>query len=189
MDNKFIRVDEVAQELSISKPYAYKLIKKLNDECVFVKGPKTKNEILRTFLGRHYFLDFNQIGPLKELLKFENVNEKSQMDEAIKKIIYVYGYLQNGSDKESGLDGIYPYVGTYEYTHETRDGYRIAHFSISTPSRDENIDVEVLSEFRYLINSKYYCLPNKMCGSNEIKLWIEPTIIAYKNFVMIDEYD
>ncbi len=164
-------------------------IKKLNDECVFVKGPKTKNEILRTFLGRHYFLDFNQIGPLKELLKFENVNEKSQMDEAIKKIIYVYGYLQNGSDKESGLDGIYPYVGTYEYTHETRDGYRIAHFSISTPSRDENIDVEVLSEFRYLINSKYYCLPNKMCGSNEIKLWIEPTIIAYKNFVMIDEYD
>ena len=32
MDNKFIRVDEVAQELSVSKPYAYKLIKKLNDE-------------------------------------------------------------------------------------------------------------------------------------------------------------
>ena len=32
MDNKFIRVDEVAQELSVSKPYAYKLIKKLNGE-------------------------------------------------------------------------------------------------------------------------------------------------------------
>lgn len=32
MDNKFIRVDEVAQELFVSKPYAYKLIKKLNDE-------------------------------------------------------------------------------------------------------------------------------------------------------------
>lgn len=32
MDNKFIRADEVAQELSVSKPYAYKLIKKLNDE-------------------------------------------------------------------------------------------------------------------------------------------------------------
>ena len=32
MENKFIRVDEVAQELSVSKPYAYKLIKKLNDE-------------------------------------------------------------------------------------------------------------------------------------------------------------
>ena len=32
MENKFICVDEVAQELSVSKPYAYKLIKKLNNE-------------------------------------------------------------------------------------------------------------------------------------------------------------
>lgn len=32
MENRFIRVDEVAQELSVSKPYAYKLIRKLNDE-------------------------------------------------------------------------------------------------------------------------------------------------------------
>ena len=32
MENKFIRAEEVAQELSVSKPYAYKLIKRLNDE-------------------------------------------------------------------------------------------------------------------------------------------------------------
>ena len=33
MENKFIRADDVAQELiSVSKPYAYKLIRKLNDE-------------------------------------------------------------------------------------------------------------------------------------------------------------
>lgn len=30
--NKFIRVDEVAEELNVSKPYAYKLIRQLNDE-------------------------------------------------------------------------------------------------------------------------------------------------------------
>lgn len=30
MENKFIRADDVAQELSVSKPYAYKLIRKLN---------------------------------------------------------------------------------------------------------------------------------------------------------------
>lgn len=28
----FMRVDEVASELGVSKPYAYKLIKKMNDE-------------------------------------------------------------------------------------------------------------------------------------------------------------
>ena len=32
MNNKFIRAEEVAQEISVSKPYAYKLIKRLNDE-------------------------------------------------------------------------------------------------------------------------------------------------------------
>lgn len=32
MENKFIRVDEVAKELDVSKPYAYKLIRQLNDE-------------------------------------------------------------------------------------------------------------------------------------------------------------
>lgn len=32
MNNSFLRVDDVANELSVSKPYAYKLIQKLNDE-------------------------------------------------------------------------------------------------------------------------------------------------------------
>lgn len=32
MSNSFLRVDDVANELSVSKPYAYKLIQKLNDE-------------------------------------------------------------------------------------------------------------------------------------------------------------
>ena len=32
MTNRFIRVEEVAKELEVSIPYAYKLIKKLNDE-------------------------------------------------------------------------------------------------------------------------------------------------------------
>ena len=32
MENRFIRADEVAKELAVSKPYAYKLIRKLNDE-------------------------------------------------------------------------------------------------------------------------------------------------------------
>ncbi len=32
MENKFIRADDVAQELNVSKPYAYKLIRRLNEE-------------------------------------------------------------------------------------------------------------------------------------------------------------
>ena len=39
MNNKFICADDVAQELSVSKPYAYKLIRQLNEvlkEKVFI---------------------------------------------------------------------------------------------------------------------------------------------------------
>lgn len=32
MENRFIRADDVAQELNVSKPYAYKIIRKLNEE-------------------------------------------------------------------------------------------------------------------------------------------------------------
>ena len=30
--NRFIKADEVAEELGISKPYAYKIIRRLNEE-------------------------------------------------------------------------------------------------------------------------------------------------------------
>ena len=37
MDNRFIRAEEVAAELDVSQPYAYKLIRQLNEE-VKAKG-------------------------------------------------------------------------------------------------------------------------------------------------------
>lgn len=44
MSNTFLRVDNVVNELSVSKPYAYELIQKLNEEL------KRKNYI--TISGR-----------------------------------------------------------------------------------------------------------------------------------------
>lgn len=40
MENRFIRAEDVAQELNVSKPYAYKLIRQLNEELKanFAKG-------------------------------------------------------------------------------------------------------------------------------------------------------
>ena len=45
MENKFIRVDEVAKELDVSTSYAYKLIRQLNNELKakgFDKSNKTR---------------------------------------------------------------------------------------------------------------------------------------------------
>ena len=44
MDNRFIRAEEVAKELDVSKPYAYKLIRQLNEEL--------KNKGFITISGR-----------------------------------------------------------------------------------------------------------------------------------------
>ena len=43
MENKFIRVDEIADELGVSRPYAYKLIRQLNEE---LKGNALKRNSL-----------------------------------------------------------------------------------------------------------------------------------------------
>ena len=50
--NRFIKVDEVAEELGISKPYAYKIIRRLNDEL------KAKGII--TIAGRVDRIYFNE---------------------------------------------------------------------------------------------------------------------------------
>lgn len=52
MENRFIRVDEVAEELDVSKPYAYKLIRQLNEELK-AKGYLT----IAGRVNRQYFIE------------------------------------------------------------------------------------------------------------------------------------
>ena len=52
----FMRVDEVAAELGVSKPYAYKLIKKLNEElaktgCITISGRIDRKFFHEKFYG------------------------------------------------------------------------------------------------------------------------------------------
>ena len=60
MKNRFICAEEVAQELSVSKPYAYKLIRQLNEEL------KEKGFItISGRVNRQYFYE-RQYGAGKE---------------------------------------------------------------------------------------------------------------------------
>lgn len=52
----FMRVDEVATELGVSKPYAYKLIKKMNEElkqsgCITISGRIDRRFFYEKFYG------------------------------------------------------------------------------------------------------------------------------------------
>ena len=60
MENKFIRVDEVADELGVSRPYAYKLIRQLNEElkgngCLCQRQSKGIRAALTAPRGLLYF--------------------------------------------------------------------------------------------------------------------------------------
>lgn len=57
----FMRVDEVAAELGVSKPYVYKLIKKLNEElaqtgCITISG-----RIDRKFFHEKFYCTKNEM--------------------------------------------------------------------------------------------------------------------------------
>ncbi len=52
----FMRVDEVASELGVSKPYAYKLIKSMNEElkrtgCITISGRIDRKFFYEKFYG------------------------------------------------------------------------------------------------------------------------------------------
>lgn len=58
MKNKFIRVNEVAEELQVSVPYAYKIIKMLNDELkaqgfMTISGRVSREYFYQRFFGRN----------------------------------------------------------------------------------------------------------------------------------------
>ena len=56
MENRFIRADDVARELDVSKPYAYKLIRQLNEELkakgfVTIAGRVNRQYFYERFYG------------------------------------------------------------------------------------------------------------------------------------------
>ena len=54
----FMRVDEVSELLEVSKPYAYKLIRQLNEEltkkdCIIIAGRVDRKFFYEKFYGSH----------------------------------------------------------------------------------------------------------------------------------------
>lgn len=57
MENRFIRADDVARELDVSKPYAYKLIRQLNEELkakgfVTIAGRVNRQYFMKGSMGQ-----------------------------------------------------------------------------------------------------------------------------------------
>lgn len=55
MEPKFLRAEEVAQELSVSKPYAYKLIRQLNEELKSIGFITISGRINREYFNERLY--------------------------------------------------------------------------------------------------------------------------------------
>ena len=58
VEKMFMRVDEVAETLEVSKPYAYKLIRRLNKElhdkgCIVISGRIDRKYFYEKFYASH----------------------------------------------------------------------------------------------------------------------------------------
>lgn len=79
MENKFIRADDVAQELSVSKPYAYTLIRKLNVELKAQGFITIAGRVNRQyFYERLYGAGKRVLDEAKKALNVQSVKEGSQ---------------------------------------------------------------------------------------------------------------
>ena len=55
MKNQFIRADDVAKKLDVSKPYAYKIIRQLNDELKAKGFITVAGRVNRQYFNKRFY--------------------------------------------------------------------------------------------------------------------------------------
>lgn len=55
MKNQFIRADDVAKKLDVSKPYAYKIIRQLNDELKSKGFITVAGRVNRQYFNKRFY--------------------------------------------------------------------------------------------------------------------------------------
>lgn len=165
------------------------MLKDLCDE--YVPGGEGY-QVLKHMLGRQQLMDCDYVTETLEECWQVDADHATNFDAymVIRRIIEVFRYLQTGEKKDNGiwdielsLKAIFPFVATYQYAKQTGDGYHINNFSIIS-AQGQDVNIKVLSEFKYKLNEKYYCLPNKQRSADSLKLWIEPVLIKYEEDIL-----
>lgn len=150
---------------------------------------KTKfSELLYAVLGKNTIIEFKTT---KEQFNnvfnaVEDVNNNN-INWWIEKAIEVLSFIKKGpKDNESNFtfNALSPYVASYNRRNDGTFGYNTVMFSLIIETFDENSnaskEINILTEFYYNMNSKYYCLPNIGCSTS--KWWIDPFIIKCQLF-------
>ncbi len=78
------------------------------------------------------------------------------------------------------FDPIYPYVVRYSERNENRDKCSACQYIINTDGGFEDTKIKLLTEYDYVMNELYYCIPNAECSTEN--WWVSPFLISCRKF-------
>ncbi|MBO5411728.1 MAG: hypothetical protein J6A38_01425 [Clostridia bacterium] len=108
----------------------------------------------------------NYINQVKALFDFFNVNED-------------YG-TKGKMAIQNIFDPIFPYVVRYSERNENRDRCSVCQYIINTDGGFEDTKIKLLTEYDYVMNELYYCIPNAECSTKN--WWVSPFLISCRRF-------
>lgn len=156
------------------------------------QGRSNESRCLYAVLGKYHIIDMDAFK--KEIPNIDTIEPLTAnssdntirwwLKEAIRMIRFfatgTFEDLTDGQLSEYFLNSINPMVASVYRSNSGRDGYDATTFFLTMDVRGNNLvdfqyEINILSEFTYDMNTKYYCLPN-ILRSNE-KWWIDPLLI------------
>ncbi len=108
------------------------------------------------------------IGDIRELFEFLDVNEEYAQKHHTHRPI------------QTIFDPIFPYVVRYSERNENRDRCSVCQYIINTDGGFEDTKIKILTEYNYVMNELYYCIPN--AESSTKNWWVNPLLISCRRF-------
>ncbi len=155
---------------------------------------KAESYALHSVLGKNDVLDIRSLNEERaDLVELAPNTASFWIEQALEFIkFFRTGSFRSKSNDISLFSAIIPFIAGYNESKYNKDGYQTAMFTLVFSKGDERggneasrHEVNVLSEFQYNMNSKYYCLPNIATSTG--KWWIDPFIIKCQAFDEIFE--
>ncbi len=189
---------EIKEEQSVKK-----IIKIFLDLCAKCnasdsqrQGRSDESFRLHSVVGKYGIINVERF---KKEIDFDNVSEltmdldREKLSWWHKKAVGIIRFFATGTFENNGTDDlsrafirtINPIQASFYRINNSRDGYNSAVFFLSMDlNYDRTIDyqreINVLSEFNYDMNKKYYCLPN--VSRSDDRWWIDPLLIECDKF-------
>lgn len=109
---------------------------------------------------------YNYINYIKDLFEFLNLNDDFKN--------------KNRLPVQNIFDPIFPYVVRYSERNENRDRCSVCQYIINTDGGFEDTKIKMLTEYDYVMNELYYCIPN--AESSTKNWWVSPLLISCRRF-------